>query len=46
MTMPGNGIDIWKAFGVEFFITMGLILICCGVWDPRNAKHHGKLINL
>lgn len=49
VTMPGKGIDVWKAFGVEFFITMGLTLICCGVWDPRNAKHHGmfnsKLIN-
>lgn len=46
VTMPGKGIDVWKAFGVEFFITMGLILICCGVWDPRNAKHHGRFTSL
>ncbi|XP_070497261.1 lens fiber major intrinsic protein-like isoform X2 [Chironomus tepperi] len=43
VTLPGEKIDIWKAFGVEFFITMGLILVCCGVWDPRNAKHHDSV---
>nr|BAF62091.1 aquaporin [Polypedilum vanderplanki] len=41
VTLPE--VDIWRAFGIEFFITMGLILICCGVWDPRNAKHHDSV---
>lgn len=41
VTLPN--VDVWRAFGVEFFITMGLILICCGVWDPRNANHHDSV---
>lgn len=36
-------VDDFKAFWVEFFITMGLILICCGVWDPRNKNHHDSV---
>lgn len=36
-------VDPLRAFGVEFVITMCLIALCCGVWDPRNAKHHGKV---
>lgn len=38
--------DKLPAFVVEFMISMILILVCCGVWDPRNAKHHGELMEL
>ena len=36
-------VDDIRAFWVEFFITMALIMICCGVWDPRNANHHDSV---
>lgn len=36
-------VPTFNAFCVEFIITAVLILVCCGVWDPRNANHHGKL---
>jgi aquaporin rerated protein, invertebrate len=38
--------DTTTAFIVEFIITSVLILVCCGVWDPRNAQHHGELLSL
>lgn len=28
---------------IEFIITAILILVCCGVWDPRNAKFHDSV---
>lgn len=33
--------EITKAQGVliEFVITATLCLLCCGIWDPRNAKY-------
>lgn len=37
------GVDDFKAFWVEFFITMALILLCCGVWDPRNKNNHDSV---
>ena len=40
MNLPG--LDDGKAFVVEFLISFILILIVCAVWDPRNAKFHGK----
>jgi len=30
-------------FFIEFIITAILILVVCGVWDPRNAKHHDSV---
>lgn len=36
-------VPTFEALCVEFIITSILILVCCGVWDPRNANHHGKL---
>lgn len=36
-------VDIKIAFWVEFFMTMALILLCCGVWDPRNKNHHDSV---
>ncbi|XP_033247478.1 aquaporin-like isoform X1 [Drosophila miranda] len=28
---------------IEFLITSALIAICCGVWDPRNAKNQDSV---
>lgn len=38
-TIPGADVTPLQAVVVEFLITMVLILVCCGVWDPRNAKN-------
>lgn len=29
-------VDNFKAFWVEFFLTMALVLLCCVMWDPKN----------
>lgn len=42
-TVPAPSVSPVCAVGVEFLITMVLILVCCGVWDPRNAKHHDSV---
>lgn len=42
-TVPSPLISPLQAVAVEFLITMVLILVCCGVWDPRNAKHHDSV---
>lgn len=42
-TMPSASVSPMQAVAVEFLITMVLILVCCGVWDPRNAKHHDSV---
>lgn len=39
-TVPNPGISTFQAFIVEYFATSILILICCGVWDKRNANKH------
>ncbi|KAL0280364.1 UNVERIFIED_CONTAM: hypothetical protein PYX00_001676 [Menopon gallinae] len=39
-TVPNPGISTFQAFLVEFFASSILILICCGVWDKRNANKH------
>lgn len=39
-TLPS--VDVTTAFVIEFLVTMILILVCCGVWDPRNSKNTGK----
>jgi aquaporin rerated protein, invertebrate len=41
VTLPS--VDNFKAFWIEFFMTMALIMICYGVWDPRNANHHDSV---
>lgn len=41
VSLPSSDISTFQAFSVEFLITMVLILVCCGVWDPRNQKHMG-----
>lgn len=37
-TAPHDDSTAVQVFAIEFFATMSLILLCCGVWDPRNAK--------
>lgn len=37
-TVPQEDMTVLQTFALEFFATMGLIFVCCGVWDPRNAK--------
>lgn len=34
-------LDSAQAFGLEFMITAILMMVYCGVVDPRNANHHG-----
>uniref|UniRef100_A0A1I8P8W1 Aquaporin n=1 Tax=Stomoxys calcitrans TaxID=35570 RepID=A0A1I8P8W1_STOCA len=38
VTGVNSEIDVWQGLGIEFCITMALVFVCCGVWDPRN-KH-------
>ncbi|KRF80380.1 aquaporin isoform X2 [Drosophila virilis] len=38
LTTVASGVALWQAVLIEFLITCVLITICCGVWDPRNAK--------
>lgn len=38
VTKPHVLLSAYQAFGVEFIGTTALIWICCGIWDPRNAK--------
>ena len=42
-TVPHPDVTPVQAVAVEFLITMVLIFTCCGVWDPRNAKHHDSV---
>lgn len=42
-TMPSDTVSPMQAVAVEFLLTMVLVLVCCGVWDPRNAKHHDSV---
>ncbi|KAH8413872.1 hypothetical protein KR222_010885, partial [Zaprionus bogoriensis] len=43
VTLPAKGVTAPMAFGIEFAATSILIITCCGVWDPRNAKHHDSV---
>lgn len=36
-TMPGEGVSEIQALTIEFVATAVLILVCCAVWDDRNA---------
>uniref|UniRef100_A0A0K8TQ22 Putative aquaporin major intrinsic protein family n=1 Tax=Tabanus bromius TaxID=304241 RepID=A0A0K8TQ22_TABBR len=38
-TVPHADLHPFQAIAIEFSITMVLILVCCGVWDPRNAQN-------
>lgn len=43
MTWPHPEVRVWQALGIEFMATMVLVLVCCGVWDPRNAGTHDSV---
>lgn len=43
VTVPHTLVSSPQAFGIEFVATSILIIVCCGVWDPRNAKHHDSV---
>lgn len=38
-TVPSSQINDFQALIVEFMATAVLVLVCCGVWDPRNGKN-------
>ncbi|XP_060657953.1 aquaporin-like isoform X1 [Drosophila nasuta] len=37
ITALGEGISAGQGVLIEFLLTVILIIICCAVWDPRNA---------
>jgi len=43
VTVTHEDISVLQGFGIEFIITSVLILVCCGVWDPRNSKYHDSV---
>ncbi|XP_055527526.1 aquaporin AQPAe.a-like [Wyeomyia smithii] len=43
VTSPNPRINLAQAVGIEYLATGVLVLVCCGVWDPRNAKHHDSV---
>lgn len=43
VTLPHPEITAGQGCIIEFIITAILILVCCGVWDPRNAKFHDSV---
>ncbi|XP_016947354.1 aquaporin AQPcic isoform X2 [Drosophila biarmipes] len=43
VTLPHTSVTSVQAFGIEFVITSILIIVCCGVWDPRNSKFHDSV---
>lgn len=40
MNLPNESLSNGSIFVLEFCLTSALILICCGIWDPRNI--HGE----
>ncbi|XP_017837136.1 aquaporin AQPcic [Drosophila busckii] len=43
VTLPHAQVSSPQAFGIEFVATSILVIVCCGVWDPRNSKHHDSV---
>uniref|UniRef100_A0A2C9GUJ0 Uncharacterized protein n=1 Tax=Anopheles culicifacies TaxID=139723 RepID=A0A2C9GUJ0_9DIPT len=43
VTAPHAKLTTTAALGIEFIVTGILIWACCGVWDPRNAKHQDSV---
>lgn len=43
VTAPHPGLTSLQALGVEYLSTTVLILICGGVWDPRNSQHQDSI---
>lgn len=42
-TMPSEGVSDIQALTIEFVATTVLILVCCAVWDDRNAHLHDSV---
>lgn len=38
-TVPHPDVTPFQAVAVEYIATSVLILMCCAIWDPRNAKY-------
>jgi len=43
LSLPSPAISTTQAFFVEFIISAILVLFCCGVWDPRQARFHDSV---
>lgn len=43
VTIPHPDVTGLQGCAIEFIITSILVLVCCGVWDPRNAKFHDSV---
>lgn len=43
VTMPHSNLTAFQALAFEYIATTVLIMICGGVWDPRNAKHQDSI---
>eukprot|EP00099_Drosophila_melanogaster_P026097 NP_726347.1 entomoglyceroporin 4, isoform C [Drosophila melanogaster] len=43
VTLPHTSVTTGQALGIEFVITSILVIVCCGVWDPRNSKFHDSV---
>lgn len=39
MTLPNASVSVTAAFIIEFMLTSALIVMVCGVWDPRNRNN-------
>lgn len=42
VSSPSPALSTLQAFFAEFIVTVILVLMCCGLWDPRHAKFHGR----
>uniref|UniRef100_U5ESK6 Putative channel n=1 Tax=Corethrella appendiculata TaxID=1370023 RepID=U5ESK6_9DIPT len=42
-TVPHEDLTAFQAVAAEFFATLVLILVCCGVWDPRNKTNEDSI---
>lgn len=43
VTKPFELVSIPQAFCIEFLATATLVWFVCGIWDPRNARHHDSV---
>lgn len=42
-TVPGDGVTDIQALTIEFVASAVLVLVCCAVWDERNAHLHDSV---
>lgn len=43
ITVVAKDITLWQGLLIEFLLTCILVIVCCAVWDPRNAKFHDSV---